>query len=149
MTNEGMTNDEGSASKTVRSSPPDRAGKVYDLEERTAVFGEEVIGFLKTIQATPLTSNLIDQLIRSSTSIGANYCEADDAGSTPVFRFQISICRRESRESKFWLRMIAKAVPPQRDEAVRLWREARELNLIFSAIYRKLPADKRKRKKPR
>ncbi|NLF08789.1 MAG: four helix bundle protein, partial [Pirellulaceae bacterium] len=70
------------------------------------------------------------------TSVGANYCEADDAGSKKEFRYRISICKRESRETKHWLRMIAAAAPEQKDEARRLWREAQELNLIFSAIYR-------------
>ena len=112
------------------------AGRVYDLEERTAQFGEAVIEFLKLIPVTPITKSLIEQLVRSSTSVGANYCEADDSGTKREFRHRISICKRESRESKHWLRMIAKGVPERRDSARTLWQEAQELNLIFSAIYR-------------
>jgi len=111
-------------------------GKPYDLEERTALFGEDVIEYLKTIPVTPITKSLIDQLVRSSTSVGANYCEADDSGTKKEFRHRISICKRESRESKHWLRMIAKAVPEKKDAARQLWQEAKELNLIFSAIFR-------------
>ena len=77
------------------------------------------------------------QLVRASTSVGANYCEADEAGTRKEFRYRISVCKRESRECKHWLRMIAKAVPHLRKEARELWQEANELTLIFAAIFRK------------
>jgi four helix bundle protein len=83
----------------------------FDLEERTAVFGETVIRFAKRIPPGDITSPLISQLVLASTSIGANWCEADDAGSKKEFRFRISLCKRESRESKHWLRMVVAAVP--------------------------------------
>ncbi len=84
----------------------------------------------------PVAEPLIRQLVNSSTSVGADYCEADDAGSKKEFRYRISLCNRESRESKHWLRMMAAAVPGSEEEARCLWQEAKELNLIFSAIYR-------------
>ncbi len=68
--------------------------------------------------------------------MGANYCEADEAGSGKEFRYRISVCKREAKESKHWLRMIAVAVPTSKEEARTLWREAQELNLIFGAIHR-------------
>ena len=108
----------------------------FDLEERTALFGENVIGFVKRIPLNAVTEPLIRQLVRSATSIGANYCEADDAGSKKEFRYRISISKRESRESKHWLRMIAAAAPELKDEARLHWREANELHLIFAAIFR-------------
>lgn len=108
----------------------------FDLEERTAKFGEAVIAFAKRVSVGPVTDSLIRQLVRAATSVGANYCEADDAGSGKEFRYRISICKRESRESKHWLRMITAAVPEHKDGARTLWTEAKELNLIFSAIYR-------------
>ena len=110
--------------------------KTFDLEERTAKFGEDVIDFVRTISIVPVTEPLIRQLVNSATSVGANYCEADDAGSKKEFRYRISLCKRESRETKHWLRMMAKAVPEKKDEARRLWQEAKELNLIFASIYR-------------
>ncbi len=110
--------------------------KTYDLEERTGQFGEAIIVFAKRIPITLVTESLIPQFVRSGTSVGANYCEADNAGSKKEFRYRISICKRESRETKHWLRMIAAAVPELKEEARKLWREAQELNLIFSAIYR-------------
>jgi len=122
-----MTND-----KTTNST----SAKPYDLEERTGRFGEDIVTFAKRIPVTLVTESLIPQLVRSGTSVGANYCEADNAGSKKEFRYRISICKRESRESKHWLRMIATAVPELKEEARKLWREAQELNLIFSAIYR-------------
>ena len=108
----------------------------FDLGERTARFGEATIRFLKTIPQGPLTNRLIDQLVGASTSVGANYGEADDAVSKKDFKNRIGICRKESRESKHCLRMIAAALPEKRLEARELWREAHELNLIFSTIFK-------------
>lgn len=119
-------------------SDPESSGEGarFDLEERTASFGETVIGFAKKIPVNPVTSPLIPQLVAAATSVGSNYCEADDAGSRKEFRYRISLCKRESRETKHWLRMLAVAVPSLKDEARPLWQEAKERNLIFSAIYR-------------
>jgi four helix bundle protein len=110
--------------------------KRYDLEERTARFGEAAIGFAKLTPNTPVNSPLIDQLVRASTSIGANYCEADDAGSGKEFRHKIGTCKREARESKHWLRMVAASEPSLKEGARTLWQEAKELHLIFAAILR-------------
>lgn len=114
----------------------------YDLEERTAVFGEEIIKFSKKIPVGPITRPLIDQIIRSGTSVGANYCEANDACSRKDFFHKIGICRKESKETKHWLRMMALAVPEFKNTAAPLWSEAQELNLIFSSIKRKGEVDK-------
>jgi four helix bundle protein len=110
--------------------------KAYDLEERTAKFGEAIVLFAKTIPAGPVTFSLISQVVRSGTSVGANYCEADEAGSKKEFRHKISICKKEARETKHWLRMIASAVPELKTKAVPLWKEAKELTLIFAAVFR-------------
>lgn len=112
--------------------------KIYDLEERTAVFGENVIRFAKKLPENTATKPIISQLVKSSTSIGANYCEADDAESNKDFQHKIGICKKESRETKHWLRMIGIAVPELKTEARKLWIEAKELNLIFNAINNKL-----------
>ena len=112
------------------------SGLKYDLEERTALFGESIIEFAKMIPFNQITRSLIDQVVRSSTSIGANYCEADDSSTKKEFRQKIGYCRKEARETKHWLRMIAKAQPQLREEARRLWQEAKELHLIFAAIRR-------------
>ncbi|MBT7008583.1 MAG: four helix bundle protein, partial [Candidatus Jacksonbacteria bacterium] len=68
--------------------------KVFDLEERTAVFGENVILFMKRIERNEITRPLITQLIKAATSVGANYCEADDAESKKDFKHKIGICKK-------------------------------------------------------
>ncbi len=109
----------------------------YDLAERTARFGEAIVRFARSIGLDAVTSSLLRQLVDAATSVGANYCEASEAGSPKEFRYRISICKREARETKYWLRMLAAAVPPRRDDARNLWKEAHELNLIFASIFRK------------
>ena len=111
-------------------------GKKYDLEERTARFGEAVIRFAKRIPVTPVTTGLIEQLVCAGTSVGANYSEADDAESKKDFHHKVAISRKESRECKFFLRMVASAEPSLRDDAAVLYQEAKELNLIFGSMRR-------------
>jgi len=115
-----------------------KPSKIYDLEERTAMFGESIINFLKKIPKNEITRPLITQLVKAATSVGANYCEADDAESKKDFKHKIGICKKEARESKHFLRMIARAVPSKKDEMRAIWKEAKELNLILNAIYRKV-----------
>src|SRR2546423_7494402 len=109
----------------------------FNLEERTAKFGEDIINFCKKVPRSPINDPLINRLIKCGTSTGANYCEADDAESKNDFRHKIGICKKESRECKHWLRMIASAEPGHNVDARTLWQEAKELNLIFGAIRRK------------
>ena len=109
-------------------------GKIYDLEERTAKFGEQIIDFVKILPKNIITNPIIGQLVRSGTSIGANYCEADCAETKKDFEHKIGISKKESRESKHWLRMTARAAPDQVIKARKLWQEANELNLIFITI---------------
>ena len=108
-----------------------------DLMERTARFGEAIIRFAKKIPKNPVNNRLIDQLVGAGTSVGANYCEADDAVSGKEFKLKIGTCRKESKECMFFLRMLAAAEGSLAAEARVLWREAKELNLIFGAIWRK------------
>ncbi|MDD2730756.1 MAG: four helix bundle protein [Candidatus Portnoybacteria bacterium] len=110
----------------------------YDLEERTAKFGEKVIKFCKDLPKNEITRPLINQLVKCGTSVGANYCEADDAESRADFKHKIGICKKESREAKHFLRMSAIAVLERKNNARTLWVEAKELNLIFNSIYKKL-----------
>ena len=109
---------------------------VYDLEERTARFGEAVIDFARAIQQDAVTNRLISQLVGAATSVGANYVEADDAVSKKEFLKSIGTCRKEARETKHFLRMIVRAVPELKSKARTLWLEAKELHLIFSKIRR-------------
>lgn len=107
---------------------------VFDLEERTALFGESIIEFVKLFSRDQVNNVLIGQIVRSGTSIGANYMEADAAESKKDFRHKIALCKKESKEIKHWLRMIAKANPGKKEDCRLLWNEAQELTLIFSSI---------------
>jgi four helix bundle protein len=111
--------------------------KKYDLEERTAVFGEAVIRFVREIPKNEITRPLISQIVRSSTSIGANYVEAEGAQSKKDFRHIIVICKKEAMETRHWLRMLAAALPEKKEECRKLWKEAQELTLILAAILHK------------
>ncbi len=132
-----MTNQTRNPNDRSSQKPGSGAGGGFDLEERTAAFGEAIVKFARQISTNATTVPLISQLVRAGTSVGANYCEADDAESKKDFRHKIGLCRKESRETKYWLRMIAAAEPSLNEEARRLWREAKELDLIFGAIRRK------------
>ena len=116
----------------------------YDLEERTAKFGENIIKFAKKIPVNSVTQRLIPQLVAAGTSIGSNYCEADDAESGKDFKHKIGISKKEARETKYWLRMIATAVPETKEEARVFWQEAKELHLIFNSICQKIKNKKEK-----
>jgi four helix bundle protein len=114
-----------------------RLAKPYDLEERTAQFGEAIIRFAKKIPQNPVNNRLIGQLVGAGTSVGANYCEADDGVSRKDYKYRIGMCKKEARETKFFLRMIAVAEERLKPEARVLWSEAKELHLIFCALFRK------------
>ena len=110
--------------------------RVYDLEERTARFGEVIIDFARVIPQNAVTNRLISQLVGAGTSVGANYVEADDSVSKKEFLKNIGTCRKEARETKHFLRMVVRALPESKPEARKLWLEAKELHLIFSKIWR-------------
>jgi four helix bundle protein len=140
---EGMTKLENpnndfhwSDSDTLRVREEADAKPVYDLEERTARFGEAIIDFAKKIPPGPVTERIISQLVGAETSVGANYDEADDAVSKREFLKCIGTCKKEARETKHFLRMSAHAVPELKSQARDLWLEARALHLIFSKIWR-------------
>jgi riboflavin kinase/FMN adenylyltransferase len=109
---------------------------IYDLGERTARFGEDVINFAKTIPQAPTTDRIISQSIGATTSVGAHYVGADDSVSKREFLKCIGTCKKEARETKYFLRMAVRAVPKLKLEARKLWMEARELHLIFAKIWR-------------
>jgi four helix bundle protein len=134
MTNAEARMTNGAKPRVARSGAGE---KHYDLDERTAKFGLAVIALAKSISRTTVTAPLISQLVRSGTSVGANYIEADDAGTRKEFRHRIFICKREARETKYWLRMLVAADHSCAADARRLWKEAKELHLIFAAIGRR------------
>ena len=108
----------------------------FDLEERTACFGEAIVQFAKKIPRSPANDRLVGQLVGCGTSVGANYCEANERVSKKDFRNTIGRCVKEAKETKYFLRLIAAAEPRLADEARALYREAKELHLIFASMYR-------------
>ena len=108
--------------------------KSYDLEERTAKFSEDVVNFVKKINRNDINRDIIRQLIRSATSIGANYCEANASSSRRDFKNKIYICKKEANETKYWLRILAQAELSLKDEIRKLWKEVHQFHLIFQKI---------------
>ncbi len=114
-----------------------KGGKVYDLQERTARFGELVIEFVQKLPKDEISKRLVPQLVGAATAVGANYYEADCAESNKDFIHKMSIGNKEVKESKYFIRMCAKAYPTHIAEARKIWKEAHELNCIFSTIIKK------------
>jgi len=117
------------------AAPNDR--HPFDLEQRTAVFGENIVRFSRKIPRDPTNNRLIDQLVGCGTSVGANYCEANEGVSKKDFRNIIGRCVKEAKETKLFLRMVVASEPQLTEDARALYREAKELHLIFASIYRK------------
>lgn len=103
-----------------------------DLEERTTKFGKEIILFAKNLPRDVINIPLISQIVRSATSIGANYREATGASSRKDFKNKLFICKKEANETKHWLELIAETNTETKAECRKLWKEAQELTLIFS-----------------
>ncbi|MDD5071378.1 MAG: four helix bundle protein [Patescibacteria group bacterium] len=99
------------------------AGK-FDLEERTARFAEEIIDFVKEIKKDEVNSRIIAQVVGSGGSIGANYCEATEGESKKDFLHKICICKKEIKETRHWLRLLARTNPEKKEKIRLLWQEA-------------------------
>ena len=111
---------------------------VYDLEERTFQFAKAVRLFVKTLPTTMANIEDGKQLIKASGSVGANYREANESLSKKDFLMRIKICRKEAKESAYWLRLIHETNSLKNaDEALSLMQEANELKKIFSSIIEK------------
>ncbi|MFH0846337.1 MAG: four helix bundle protein [Patescibacteria group bacterium] len=106
----------------------------YDLEKRTKEFSKNIIRFLNKLKKSKINDNLIHQLIKSATSVGANYCEANGAISKKDFKNKIFICRKEIQETKYWIELLTETNPEEKDSLKKLWKEAHELTLIFGKI---------------
>lgn len=106
----------------------------YDLEERTAKFAEEVIKIVRKLKINPVNRRIIEQLVGSSGSIGANYCEANGSESKRDFVHKLRIATKEIRETRHWLRLLAVAEPDVKEELRNQWAETQELLMIFYKI---------------
>ena len=111
--------------------------KQYDLEERTEKYAVAVIMLCKKLPKNTINMELVSQVVRASGSIGANYIEANESFSRKDFFHRVKICRKESKETRYWLRLIVSANSDCEKEARLLIQEATELMNIFGAIVRK------------
>jgi len=113
--------------------------KKYDLEDRTEQFAINIIKFTKGIQITFHNKNIVNQLLRAGTSVGANYREANGAESKKDFRHKIAICKKEAKETLYWLELIATVIEDIKEKELvqklrYLWSESKEYVLIFGKI---------------
>jgi four helix bundle protein len=131
-----ISKSEARNAKQIRVSQEENP-KRYDLEERTFAFAKRSRAFVKALAKT--IGNLEDarQLIRSSGSVGANYIEANESLSKKDFVLRIKICRKEAKESRYWLRLIEVTEVKLAAERDVLVGEAQELMNIFGAVVRK------------
>jgi len=106
----------------------------YDLESRTTKFSKEIISFIKEVKINRKNENLISQLLKSSSSVGANYREANGASSKRDFCNKIHTCKKESKETEYWLELMSESNPEKIKACRKLWKECRQLTLIFSKI---------------
>jgi four helix bundle protein len=114
-----------------------RNSKQYDLEERTLKFSKEVIKLVKNLPKTIPNVEIIKQLVRASGSVGANYIEANEALSKKDFIMRVKICRKEAKESRYWLRLTEVNGEDAEKQRQLLIQEATELMKIFGAILEK------------
>jgi len=113
---------------------PNLQNKKFDLEERTAKFAELIISLVKKIPESSVNKRLIEQVVGSAGSIGANYCEANESESKRDFVHKMGIAKKEIKETKHWIRLLAGANVEYKEDFRRMWQEAQELLLIFSKI---------------
>ena len=111
--------------------------KQYDLEERTLEFSKRIIRLAKVLQKNIINYELIKQLIRSGASMGANYREANETETKKDFKYRIRICRKEGKETIYWLNLVIEANPEFEKRINPLLQETTELVKIFAAILEK------------
>ena len=115
------------------------AGKTaqFDLEERTLRLGKEMIRLAQKLPKNTVNRRLVDQVIRSGTSVGANYREANETETKKDFKHRIMICRKEAKETNYWLKLATEANPEFSKEIGVLLDETMQLVKIFAAIGKK------------
>ena len=111
--------------------------KNYDLEERTIKFSKNIINLCKEIPFNMINKRLIDQLLRSATSIGANYREANECDTKKDFKNKIRIAKKEARETIYWIELLIDVNLNLKDELLSLLDESKQLMKILASIYLK------------
>ena len=108
--------------------------KQYDLEDRTLEFGKRIIRLAKALPKNIVNFKLTDQVVRSGTSMGANYREANETETKKDFKYRIRICRKEGKETIYWLQLIIEANSEFEERVKPLLQETTELVKIFASI---------------
>ncbi len=111
--------------------------KIYDLEERTFHFANDIRTLVKKVEVNIWNREDIKQLVRSSGSVAANYIEANEKLGDKDFLMKIRICKKECKESILWLKLLDIANENINNERLELIKEAKEIQSIFGAIYKK------------
>lgn len=106
----------------------------YDLEERTRNFAKNIVSLMMKLPQNSINKKMVEQIIGSGGSVGANYCEANEAESKKDFTHKIGICKKEIKETRYWLSLLSYANPNYADQFKILSSETQELLLIFSKI---------------
>jgi four helix bundle protein len=128
---------EKSQSYNLPSPTLDIKQRPFDLENRTFNFTKEVIEFLKKVPRNFINNEILKQIIRSSGSVGANYIEANESLSKKDFIMRIKICRKETKETIYWLKLLDLGNADMQLKCKSLFDEATQLTKIFSAIVQK------------
>lgn len=123
-----------STNTKIQNNFMENSGKIYDLEERTLVYSKRIIKMCQTLQKNANNNILLKQVLRSGTSMGANYREANETETKKDFKFRIRICRKEGKETVYWLNLIIDANPDFKKRIEPLLEETKELVKIFAAI---------------
>lgn len=124
-----------SVANNLKNQDKDLQSNNYDLTERTTKFGQDILLFCKKLAKDEISKPIISQIVRSGTSIGANYREANCAFSKKDFILKISLFRKEANETEHWLTTLSTIFPEEKTELRNLWQENHQLSLIFSKIY--------------
>ncbi len=111
---------------------------MYDLEKRVLMFSKELLKYIKSIYITDINKNMVNQVIRSGTSIWANYCEANWASSKRDFTNKIYICKKESKETNYWLELLLGITSTSREQLESIVKESHEIACIFNKIAQSL-----------
>jgi four helix bundle protein len=109
---------------------------MYDLEERTLMFSKKLLGYIKSVYITDINKNILNQVLRSWTSIGANYCEANGSSSKKDLANKIFICKKESKETVYWLKLLLTITSNSPNQLEAIAKEAEEIACIFNKISR-------------
>ncbi len=111
--------------------------KKYDLEDRTLEYSKRIIKMAKSLSKNTINFKLVDQVVRSGSSMGANYREANETETKKDFKYRMRICRKEGKETTYWLKLIIEANPEYEKRIIPLLEETTELIKIFAAILKK------------